>query len=233
MFVKITYTMDSSSWFGSSVLDTRLSFNQTYPLSIEEGWTERDVFLWLKANFSTAWIASGIYLVVIYFLKQYMDNKPAFNLRSGLVLWSATLAVFSIIGTARTAYERYYIVSTYGWNYSVCKNELYAGPMALWYGLFVTSKILEFGDTIFIILRKQKLIFLHWYHHVSVLIFSWYVCSDAQIFARWFLVMNYFVHSVMYSYYTLKALKIRVPKMAAMLITILQIFQVITIKLRI
>lgn len=33
---------------------------------------------------------------------------------------------------------------------------------SLWGLLFAWSKILEFGDTAFIILRKQKLIFLHW-----------------------------------------------------------------------
>ena len=155
-----------------------------------------------------------------------MENRPSFDLRKELVIWSATLAIFSIIGTVRTVPVRWYSVSNYGWSHAVCNTELYTGPIALWYGLFIISKIYEFGDTIFIILRKQKLIFLHWYHHVSVLIFSWYVCSDVQVFGRWFLVMNYFVHAVMYSYYTLRALRIRVPKTVAMIVTILQTLQV-------
>ena len=33
---------------------------------------------------------------------------------------------------------------------------------ALWTWLFIASKIPELGDTAFIVLRKQKLIFLHW-----------------------------------------------------------------------
>ena len=42
-----------------------------------------------------------------------------------------------------------------------------------WATMFVLSKVPELGDTIFIVLRKQPLIFLHWYHHATVLVYSW------------------------------------------------------------
>jgi len=41
------------------------------------------------------------------------------------------------------------------------------------------------------------------------------------------MVMNYMVHSVMYSYYTLKALRIQVPRGIAAIITSLQIVQML------
>lgn len=31
---------------------------------------------------------------------------------------------------------------------------------------------MELGDTLFIVLRKRPLIFLHYYHHVAVLIYT-------------------------------------------------------------
>jgi elongation of very long chain fatty acids protein 6 len=45
------------------------------------------------------------------------------------------------------------------------------------------------------------------YHHVTVLLYAWYSYSEYNAAARWFIVMNYVVHSVMYSYYAFKALR--------------------------
>lgn len=96
---------------------------------------------------------------------------------------------------------------------------------SLWTFLFVLSKLPEFGDTIFIVLRKQPLIFLHWYHHILTLLYSWYAFKEFTSSARWFVVMNSFIHSLMYSYYAFKAMKIRVPRSISVLITFLQICQ--------
>lgn len=96
-----------------------------------------------------------------------------------------------------------------------------------WTWLFVLSKLPELGDTIFIVLRKQPLIFLHWYHHITVLIYSWFSYTEYTSSARWFIVMNYCVHSVMYSYYALKAARFNPPRFIAMIITSLQLTQMI------
>lgn len=82
-------------------------------------------------------------------------------------------------------------------------------------------------DTAFIVLRKKPLIFLHWYHHVTVLIYTWHAYKDHTASGRWFIFMNYTVHSLMYTYYALRALRLRFPKPVAMLITLLQIAQMV------
>jgi len=93
--------------------------------------------------------------------------------------------------------------------------------------LFAMSKIIELGDTIFIALRKQRLTFLHYCHHVSALIYTWYSVSQNISLGRWFVTMNFCVHTLMYGYYSLRSLQYRVPKPIAMLITTLQIVQMI------
>jgi elongation of very long chain fatty acids protein 6 len=44
---------------------------------------------------------------------------------------------------------------------------------------------------------------------------------------RWFLSMNYFIHGIMYSYYALKAIGVKVPRNISLFITSLQILQMI------
>lgn len=81
------------------------------------------------------------------------------------------------------------------------------------------------GDTAFVVLRKQKLLFLHWYHHITVLLYSWYSYKDMVAGGGWFMTMNYTVHALMYSYYTARAAGLRVPRPLAVLITGAQIAQ--------
>jgi elongation of very long chain fatty acids protein 4 len=70
--------------------------------------------------------------------------------------------------------------------------------------LFYLSKIWDFWDTIFIVLGKKwkQLSFLHVYHHFSVLLICWLqlnVLYDGDIYL--FIMLNAFIHTVMYSYY--------------------------------
>lgn len=58
--------------------------------------------------------------------------------------------------------------------YFVCNSFIIQNKVSgFWTTMFVLSKVPELGDTIFIVLRKQPLIFLHWYHHATVLVYSW------------------------------------------------------------
>ena len=158
-----------------------------------------------------------------------MANRPAFDLRGPLTVWSMFLAMFSIMGAVRTLPEFMHTLYTHGFYHSLCipsfiENDRVSG---FWTWMFVLSKVPELGDTIFIVLRKQKLIFLHWYHHITVLIYCWYSFSQYTAPARWFVVMNFMVHSIMYTYYAFRALRYRVPKIIAMVITSLQLVQMI------
>lgn len=81
----------------------------------------------------------------------------------------------------------------------------------------------ELFDTFFIVIHKKKLIFLHWYHHITVLLYCWHSYVHHSPSGIFFVNMNYGVHSVMYFYYFLMAIKIR-PSWG-MMVTTLQISQ--------
>lgn len=100
-------------------------------------------------------------------------------------------------------------------------------PCWFWLYLFVMSKLPELGDTFFIVVRKSKLHFLHWYHHITVFIYSFYMCAHPQSGMIWYAGMNFAVHALMYSYYTVRAAGVRVPRTCAMFVTICQLSQMV------
>lgn len=205
--------------------------NYSYVFKFEEDFAEKERRQWMHENWYISIYYIGAYMVFIVVGQHYMQSRPRFELRNTLALWNFFLAVFSIIGTMRTLPETLFVVRHFGLHHSCCV----AGPSfvqnntvsAFWSYLFTMSKVPELGDTVFIVLRKQPLIFLHWYHHVTVLIFTWYSYSDYITTARWFVNMNYFVHSLMYSYYAFKALRYKVPRWISVAITACQLAQMV------
>ncbi|KAG1698499.1 hypothetical protein DVH05_015038 [Phytophthora capsici] len=74
--------------------------------------------------------------------------------------------------------------------------------------MFYLSKILDFFDTIFIILGKKwkQLSFLHVYHHLTIFaiyFMNFRVAYDGDIYAT--IILNGFIHTIMYMYYFVSA----------------------------
>ncbi|CAG7785175.1 unnamed protein product [Allacma fusca] len=167
----------------------------------------------------------GVYLTGVYFGQKWMEHRPAYNLSTPLFFWNASLALYSIIGTIRGLPEVLYLLSLPDGTYlSVCAGLPHNYVASFWAMVFALSKIVELGDTAFIILRKQKLIVLHWFHHVATLVMFWIGYENYDPAGR-FIILNTFVHSFMYSYYALKAIKVKIPRRISKALTTLQILQ--------
>jgi len=198
-----------------------------YLFGFEKNFDYWAAFFWFANNWTICYYFIGIYLVTIFAGQQLMKSRPAFQLRGSLFLWNLFLALFSIVATIRMIPESLYMVNEYGFHGTVCE----PGPMqhkqagGIWAMLFTLSKILELGDTAFIVLRKTPLIFLHWYHHISVIFFTWGSSAYPSTIQCHFMVLNLVVHSFMYSYYALKVLRIRIPRWVSISITSLQLVQ--------
>ncbi|KAH8286020.1 hypothetical protein KR054_001135 [Drosophila jambulina] len=84
---------------------------------------------------------------------------------------------------------------------------------AFWW--FYISKILEFADTAFFILRHKwrQLSFLHVYHHSSMFVMCWIAVKWLPTGSSYVVgTINSFVHIIMYSYYAMSALGPRFQK---------------------
>ena len=94
---------------------------------------------------------------------------------------------------------------------------------------FMLLKPLKVIDTLFLMLNNKSISRLHWIHHTTVTLYCWHTAVYSNAFAggSLFALMNYFVHAVMYTYYGLRSAEISLPKYFAIVITTLQIVQMV------
>lgn len=115
--------------------------------------------------------------------------------------WNLGLSLFSFWGLYWTAPHLHSFLTApeHGFRATVCYS-------AQWYGhgycgkamaFFIFSKLFELFDTLWLILKKRPVIFLHSYHHITVLLYCWHSYASRISSGLWFGTMNYFVHSLM------------------------------------
>lgn len=92
----------------------------------------------------------------------------------------------------------------------ICSESMHLdGRLQLLYWINYFFKYVELVDTIFLAIRKRKIIFLHSYHHAATLLLCWSQLVEHSA-VQWVVIdLNLFVHIVMYYYYAVSALGIK------------------------
>ncbi|CAJ1987343.1 fatty acid elongase [Leishmania donovani] len=102
----------------------------------------------------------------------------------------------------------------------------YDGPSTFAVAMFGYLKTPELLDTLFLVLQRKPVSFLHWYHHIATAIYVWLSSYMPMPSGIVFCAMNYFVHSFMYFYYFLVMMGLRKSiRPFAPVITLLQVLQ--------
>jgi len=183
--------------------------------SYEKNFDAAPSFLFLYNHMWIPLVATGAYLAFCHYGPRMMHPRKAFHLQTGLCIWNLFLSLVSMAGAIRVGTHLLYLLSPWGgfsFRDTICAppEATYAdNATGLWCLVFTVSKLLELVDTVFVVLRKKKLIFLHWYHHATVLLCSWFGHVTFTP-ALYFMAINYSIHGVMYMYFFLMALH-RVP----------------------
>jgi len=214
------------------VAKTPWPFDYENPEKFSPFWFENvDTFKWkvvMMQNPNLGWYACAIYLCAIFSIQTYMKDRPAIKAKKAVLVWNGCLTIFSAFGFYRIAQELMHnLLQPDGYYRSLCVREGRNLPADFWGMLFVLSKFIEFGDTVFIVLRKSPLIALQWYHHAIVTLFAWKLYPWGEPILSYYAAINYGVHMVMYFYFVLRGLNIKVPEPLAMCITSLQITQMV------
>ncbi|KAI6185048.1 Elongation of very long chain fatty acids protein [Aphelenchoides bicaudatus] len=169
--------------------------------------------------------ASIMYYWFMKKIQAAMRDRPPFRLTLLLFLWNASLALFSAVALFRFSEDFIQTWKTYGFTYTVCRTCNPDDVAGFWSFAFGASKIVELGDTMFIVLRKKPLIFLHYYHHAAVLIYSSHSAAEHAAPAQIYGIMNLVAHAIMYTYYAYTATGKRPYKWISMSVTTIQTTQ--------
>jgi elongation of very long chain fatty acids protein 6 len=191
-----------------------------------------DVAEWIFEDYFDVMVYFEVLYVLVVFLgPKAMENREPFQLKPFIAAWNLFLSLFSICGTLGVGTLLMFLLEDRGMYETTCRFDryfVYDGEFSFWLMAFLLSKIPEMVDTLFLVLTKKPIIFLHWYHHLTVAIFCWYAGLSLIPSGLWFASMNYAVHSVMYMYYFLCALGLRrLIRPIAPLITGAQLLQMV------
>ncbi|KAK7188431.1 hypothetical protein DPSP01_004649 [Paraphaeosphaeria sporulosa] len=97
--------------------------------------------------------------------------------------------------------------------------------LAFWGWIFYLSKFYEVIDTLIIIFKGKRSTTLQTYHHAGAMLSMWsgirYMSPPIWMFA----LVNSGIHAMMYTYYTVSALGVRVPQGIKRTLTTMQITQ--------
>lgn len=164
----------------------------------------------------------------VFALRSRSATRPRIGSRV-VVAWNAALSVFSIWGALTSGRHYARRIATAGVAASLCGDGEWfcVDEMGLAMLLFVASKPVELVDTLILRLRGKQIGFLHWFHHLSVMWYTWHAFVVRTSIGIAFATINYHVHALMYTYYALTQSSTLRPLLerASRVITVIQIAQ--------
>lgn len=146
-------------------------------------------------------VACAVYVPLVKWGQRQMATRKPLCLKTPVIVWNFSLSFLSFVALVTIAandpsclVRRKYPVADM------------SGPTMLAILAFCLTKVLEFGDTVFLVLRKRPVIFLHTFHHVTVALFCLHAALTGSESSHLFAAVNLFVHWLMYGYYGLSAI---------------------------
>ncbi|XP_057178261.1 elongation of very long chain fatty acids protein 2 [Triplophysa rosa] len=172
---------------------------------------ERDTRVrgWLLLDsYTPTFLLTITYLLTIYLGTKYMKNRPAYSLKNVLLLYNLSVTLLSfymLVELISAVWSAGYRLQCQGL-YEAGDADIRVAKVLWWYYF---SKLIEFLDTIFIVLRKKniQISLLHVYHHASMFNIWWCVLNWIPCGQSFFgPMLNSFIHILMYSYYGLSTI---------------------------
>eukprot|EP01103_Thecamoeba_quadrilineata_P000973 TRINITY_DN10861_c0_g1_i1.p1 TRINITY_DN10861_c0_g1~~TRINITY_DN10861_c0_g1_i1.p1 ORF type:complete len:267 (-),score=14.63 TRINITY_DN10861_c0_g1_i1:113-913(-) len=163
------------------------------------------------------------YLVVIFGGQALMKNRKPFELTTLSRIHNLFLTIISLVLLLLFTE----LVAPRWWNFgfhnAICHADSYSNRMEFLYYVNYLIKFYELIDTIFLVLKKKNIEFLHYYHHSATIVLCYTQLVGRSAVSWVCVVLNLIVHVAMYYYYFLSTFGIQI--WWKKYLTILQIVQ--------
>jgi len=160
----------------------------------------------------TNYYAIVFYLVTIYGTLWYTKTRKSLVIQHGtikklLAAHNLLLCLASFVMAVGYGYNIIRTTLEYGFFGTYCGvSEEVDSRLYFWTNVFYLSKFYELFDTLFLVIERKAPIFLHVWHHTSVIVL---VCKSLHhhLLMSWFTgFLNCSVHIFMYYYYFMRSL---------------------------
>ncbi|KAI7899485.1 GNS1/SUR4 family-domain-containing protein [Cokeromyces recurvatus] len=141
------------------------------------------------------------YFIVIFGGQYLLKNASPVKCKFLFQLHNAFLTVISFVLLVLLVEQLLPKLVKHGLYYTICSEEAYTQELELLYYLNYLVKYYELLDTVFLVIKKKKLEFLHYFHH-SMTMALCYTQLVGKTTVSWVpIVLNLTVHVLMYYYY--------------------------------
>ncbi|MCJ1278985.1 hypothetical protein MMC21_006806 [Puttea exsequens] len=176
--------------------------------------TNKFVFIPGETPLSTLTATSTMlitYYVTVFAGREFMKKREPFKLNSMFMTHNLLLTMISATLLALFVEQLLPTVWRYGVFYAICNHGGgWTPPLVLLYYLNYLTKYFELLDTVFMVLKKKPLTFLHTYHHGATALLC-YTQLVGLTSVSWVpITLNLTVHVVMYWYYFQAARGVRI-----------------------